>query len=304
MKTLKSPFVRTGDAAGFTLIELLVVIAIIGILAGMLLPALGKAKAKGKSMVCVNNFKQFGVGMAVYAGETNDGTPFAWISDSDRPFNGLAAFPWMANADPLLGTCNGPSLLSPYMAGLPSYTCPEQPPTSAPSVYTKSFGFQWIYRTHIRFNPYLGKTGLGPGTYYSSAAPGNPGGPAPSGSIGTFQNLMGWQLTPPIECRFVPLPLSSIVNPAAKVFSYDVDNALQSYGATPGSANWTFNNATGDNDRRNPLNYPAAWHAPNIGVRHSDRTPIGFMDGHVESVARNSPITYGGTNDVAWNLGQ
>ncbi|MFH1061480.1 MAG: type II secretion system protein [Candidatus Omnitrophota bacterium] len=60
---------------GFTLVELLVVMAVIVMLAGLLLPALGRAREQGRRTSCMNNLKQIGLGIAMYRLDNDDKFP-------------------------------------------------------------------------------------------------------------------------------------------------------------------------------------------------------------------------------------
>ena len=149
--------------AGFTLIELLVVIAIIAILAGMLLPALSKAKAKAHTIKCLGNTRQIGMATKLYAGDNDDKYPHG------QDINGASGLGGVTTANAVDAWNN---VLLPYLGikgtptSVPVYDCPAKVDVTLPQAgvqYAQTYrANEHIYRfaTGTRYPAPLRESGI------------------------------------------------------------------------------------------------------------------------------------------------
>jgi len=100
------PFLR-GNSRSFTLVELLVVIAIIGLLAGLSVPAISRATAKAESTGCVNNLRQIGTAMNLFASENNGYLPYASGPNAAGTGNSFGFNNWQAPLAVIMGVGTG-----------------------------------------------------------------------------------------------------------------------------------------------------------------------------------------------------
>jgi len=245
---------RPRDA--FTLVELLVVIAIIAVLAALLLPALGRAKARAQTIQCLNNLRQLQLAWYLYAGDQNDRLPGNYIADAGGRVLGAESWVsgwltyetdsvhirWFSDAtNSLLLVPGGYGSIGGY--------------TKSPTIYKCPADKSWIKingTTHPRVR---------------------------SVAMNASMNSAGGAYMGDGEGYYWFLRLSDIVNPPpekAWVFIDEHEDSIDDGGFL--------------------VAYPGAWGAPPLwldlpGSRHNGGASISFADGHCEFKKWTDPRT-------------
>lgn len=152
------------ESRAFTLLELMVVVAVIGILASLVLPPLSHAKSRGQSIYCLNNMRQMGLALHLYAGDHEDLLPYNMGSDGTRRTVASGQYlnwvnnvmTWELDSDNTNGVALMKGGLGPYLSGgMALFRCPADYSLSG---IQRAAGWEARVRS-ISMNAMLGNAG-------------------------------------------------------------------------------------------------------------------------------------------------